>query len=457
MKNKKLIIILVLLFICSISTYAIYRVRGNVGVNLSTAKWNVKVKDKELKTAGTVDLTFTKNDIVWESNSKVKEGTIAPGSKGTINFNVDATGTEVSTDVLVKITKTNDNPNINVTTNNDYTFINVNDTNKVKAITINIEWLKNDDDANNTLDNNEINKLFDINVKVTVKQSFKELKLLRKAILKDNGGIDTIKAKETPDFSKAAATKEGMFMAEDDYGESYYYRGVADNWVSFAGFYWHIIRINGDGSIRLIYSGTKTNNTGAGKQIGASAYNTSSNGEKYADYKISTVKNVVDNWYKTNILDKGYDNKIADTGYCNDMSKVNAEVFGAGDRLYINKRPTLRCPNKDIDLLSKGNNKLTYAVGLLTWDEASFAGGSANYSNTDYYLYNGTQYWTMTPVHCHDFRASVGVIVSGGDTYGDLYDNFVNYSNGVRPILSLKSDVTIRSGDGTETNPYVVN
>ena len=53
-------------------------------------------------------------------------------------------------------------------------------------------------------------------------------------------------------------------MAEDDYGESYYYRGKADNWLSFAGFYWRIIRINGDGSIRLIYSGTKDNHTGVG-------------------------------------------------------------------------------------------------------------------------------------------------------------------------------------------------
>ena len=117
----------------------------------------------------------------------------------------------------------------------------------------------------------------------------------------------------TPDFSKNATTKEGMFMAEDEYGESYYYRGAADNWVSFAGFYWRIIRINGDGSIRLIYSGTKTSHTGDGAQIGISAYNPKYDNQKYADYKISTIKTVVENWYKTNIMDKGYNNTIADT------------------------------------------------------------------------------------------------------------------------------------------------
>ena len=88
-----------------------------------------------------------------------------------------------------------------------------------------------------------------------------------------------IKAKVTPDFSKTATTDEGLFMAEDDEGESYYYRGaVKNNYVSFAGFIWRIIRRNGDGSIRMIYSGKSTSDTGEDITIGKSAYN-----EKYWD------------------------------------------------------------------------------------------------------------------------------------------------------------------------------
>ncbi len=260
----------------------------------------------------------------------------------------------------------------------------------------------------------------------------------------------------TPDFSKIATTKEGMFMAEDDYGESYYYRGVADNWVSFAGFYWRIIRINGDGSIRLIYSGTKANNTGDGAQIGISDYNRNSDNEKYADYKISTIKNVVDNWYKTNILDKGYDNKIQDTGYCNDMSKKSEDAFGSWNRLWENKNPTLKCPDKASDLLSKSNNKLTYPVGLITWDEASFAGGRYGVSN-NYYLTAGKWYWTMTPSRW-SVDVGVGCVGFAGSLGGSLGHNYVNYSSpGVRPVLSLKSDTVVISGGGTEANPYVVN
>ena len=59
-----------------------------------------------------------------------------------------------------------------------------------------------------------------------------------------------------------------MYAKEDDYTattgmKSYYYRGAVDNnWVKFGkdstgkDIYWRIIRINGDGSIRMIYSGT---------------------------------------------------------------------------------------------------------------------------------------------------------------------------------------------------------
>ena len=49
-----------------------------------------------------------------------------------------------------------------------------------------------------------------------------------------------IKAKGTPDFNKIApndSETDGLYMAEDDDGESCYYRGaVKNNYVSFAGF-----------------------------------------------------------------------------------------------------------------------------------------------------------------------------------------------------------------------------
>ena len=48
-----------------------------------------------------------------------------------------------------------------------------------------------------------------------------------------------------------------MYSAPDDYGTSWYFRGKQSyNYVNFAGFTWRVVRINGDGSIRLILDGT---------------------------------------------------------------------------------------------------------------------------------------------------------------------------------------------------------
>ena len=98
-----------------------------------------------------------------------------------------------------------------------------------------------------------------------------------------------IKAKGTPNFAKIAPNDtetDGLYMAEDDEGESYYYRGaVKNNYVSFAGFTWRIIRRNGDGSIRMIYSGKSTTDTGEATTIGKSQFNSKYWDSTYVGYK----------------------------------------------------------------------------------------------------------------------------------------------------------------------------
>ena len=98
-----------------------------------------------------------------------------------------------------------------------------------------------------------------------------------------------IKAKGTPNFAKIAPNsdeEDGLYAAEDDEGESYYYRGaVRNNYVSFAGFTWRIIRRNGDGSIRMIYSGKSTSDTGETVTIGNSKFNSKYWDPTYEGYK----------------------------------------------------------------------------------------------------------------------------------------------------------------------------
>ncbi len=72
----------------------------------------------------------------------------------------------------------------------------------------------------------------------------------------DTEGCPTVNADGTVQVTGREDTTGYLCSAPDDYGSSYYYRGnVENNWVKFGGYYWRILRINGDGSIRMIYAG----------------------------------------------------------------------------------------------------------------------------------------------------------------------------------------------------------
>ena len=293
----------------------------------------------------------------------------------------------------------------------------------------------------------------------------------------------------TPDFSQTATTDEGIYSAQDDYGTSYYFRGAStNNYVKFANKYWRIIRINGDGTIRLIYDGTSAHANGESstdRQISTSAFNSSYNDNAYVGYMYgqtgassysathantnsSTIKTTVDNWYKTNIVDAGYSDKVADVIYCNDRQIDNLSGYGtalgygrnqtaymARYRLYTNKSPVLTCTNKNdrftVDDTTNGNGALTYPVGLITADEMSMGGAVYASSNSSYYLYTGNDYWTMSPCFFRSGNAHEFYVDSSGNiNYSSVY-----YSNGVRPVLSLKSDISV-TGSGTQSDPWVV-
>ena len=300
----------------------------------------------------------------------------------------------------------------------------------------------------------------------------------------------------TPDFTQTATTDEGIYATEDDYGTTYYFRGaVENNYVKFAGYYWRIIRINGDGSIRLIYDGTSAHANGESsedRQIGISAYNSTYGDNAYVGYMMgidnecestticpgntrttsysqattntysSIIKIAVDNWYKTNIQDEGYSDKIADVIYCNDRSVNNNEGYGNNvvyykvyERIVRNYAPDLKCNQKNdsftVNDITDGNRALTYPVGLITTDEISMAGGVYTINNSSFYLSTGNSFWTMSPAsfvnnHVYMWRLRY-------DGYVD--NNYTNATNGIRPVISLKSSVQLQ-GNGTLESPFNV-
>ena len=282
-------------------------------------------------------------------------------------------------------------------------------------------------------------------------------------------------------------------------GTSYYYTGdtsliEVNNWVQFAGFYWRIIRINGDGSIRMVYQGTSVNTTGEETQIGTSVFNSTRSDNMYVGYMYgssssdyntthantnsSTIKSALDTWYSTYIENEQsnvhYGQYIdGNAGFCGDRTPSTSEsssngsggtgarttYYGAYIRLRENNNPSLQCNNQDIYTTSDssiGNKSLQYPIGLVSADEVTLAGGGSNVWDYNYYLYTGQNYWTMSPYRYNN-NAYVFLVYNDGSLGAGptLLGQFVNGSFGVRPVINLRADVQL-TGSGTTSDPFVV-
>ena len=180
----------------------------------------------------------------------------------------------------------------------------------------------------------------------------------------------------------------------------------------------------------------------------------------------STIKTAIDTWYAANMT--SYTNKLEDTPYCNDrtiyqLNGWNPNGGSTTSHLYFNAygrtqspyTPSLTCNTNDAFTVSasNGNGKLTYPVGLLTADEIRLAGGKSGTKNSTYYLYTNQYWWSGSP-NCFSFDNAYEFYVYNT---GNLNNQGVYPARGVRPTVSLKPGTKFSSGgDGTSTNPYVV-
>ena len=177
----------------------------------------------------------------------------------------------------------------------------------------------------------------------------------------------------------------------------------------------------------------------------------------------------IDNWYKNNILNKTDENNISYSEYLTDNIFCNDRILSSGDgfslskttiynpykRLITTKVPSLICSqtsDKFTVSSSIGNGKLTYPVGLITADEAYFAGGKYYNNNNRYYLYTGTTYWTGSPYSFYPSGGHANAWLVNSSGY--LYADWVTLLYGARPVLNLSSNILISSGSGTYNNPY---
>ena len=307
----------------------------------------------------------------------------------------------------------------------------------------------------------------------------------------------------TPDFTKSACDDEtceshekGVFETTDDDGTSYYYRGsVENNYVYFANRYWRIIRINGDGSIRMIYDGTTAHPNGESstdRQAGTSQFNISDTDNMYLGYMYtsgeahglgtsSTIKQANDNFY-TGVLSSYASYIDTDAGFCGDRSTLNLQNgVGTGTVLTYMKgylrvstsTPSLSCENSSdlytVSSSSIGNKALTYPVGLITADEVILSGSSGgifdgNYNYQKYapdsYLTTGNHFLTMTPSGYYTPFGNVNrfALLFYVSTSGYIDDTGAMYSIeiGLKPVINIRGNVSI-SGQGTMEEPYMIS
>ena len=324
------------------------------------------------------------------------------------------------------------------------------------------------------------------------------------ASLRDNNTLKT--PITTPGAAVSTADEALLASAEDDYGTSYYFRGaVTNNYVEFANKCWRIVRVSGDGSVKLILHNDNTagvanpcdaanNNASAAfarysGETYKSVFNEKGDDNAYVGFKYgtpgsstyedthaninnSTILTNLETWYTNNL--KTYADTIADTVWCNDKTNVtdtsydpwgwtpngygygkNVTYYGATQRLIsTNGRtggtgPSLKC--------NSGLSKINSKVGLITADELAYAGYAAALKNTTTYLQENatdTDWLSLSPSVFFSVYAFVWS-VNGGS--GDFGNYSVNSDGGVRPAISLIISTTISGGTGTSEDPYVVN
>lgn len=168
----------------------------------------------------------------------------------------------------------------------------------------------------------------------------------------------------------------------------------------------------------------------------------------FANVNSSTVKEKIDSWFAGHMID-GF---LEDTIWCNDKNYFYFDFFGRQSPYYVpydynGRQSLISCPNMSRDgysvtTESGGNGTLTYPVGLLTYPEYRLAGAIS-------YLTTGEKWLTMSPA----------LISSSGDVFSISASGYQSTVGtweeaGVRPVVSLKHDIKVKSGDGTVSSPY---
>ncbi len=300
--------------------------------------------------------------------------------------------------------------------------------------------------------------------------------------------------------SNLSANEHSLSLTKDSYGNSYYFRGsVQNNYVIFNSMCWRIVRIQGDGSIKLILEDSTKNSSckNASKNpfisssstaiYGYSNTNNSNLGtsknpyrSNYKSGQSNSMRTTLNNWIKNNfsasllIRLKQEDWCVNYTGLWYNSSGISVYESSIGST-YVT---TLQAAYFD-DVIGKPSNfyplrcnsgeKSHDYAGLLTASEAFAAGIGSRYSwsysnNKDCYLSNpfptnsnGGSWFLATPYGRNNLTDTIYTLPSYTSSF------YINHSSTatstkIRPVIVLASGTSYSTGGtGTKDNPYKVS
>lgn len=262
----------------------------------------------------------------------------------------------------------------------------------------------------------------------------------------------------TIDFTSSSTTT-GLFKNTSSGEVTYFYRGnVTNNYVSFAGLTWRIIKIDKYGT-RVVLDSIIDTQSQWGTNPGTNA--SLDDAISVLSYDNSPVKTIVDSWYSSNL--SSYSSIIKTSLFCLDESYQTMSSSGNGGVTVYYFGSYIRNGKDSAGYtpeFSCGSEYVReYNVGLLSGDEVAFAGGVFNTNNTGYYLYNGSissDWWTLSPSYFDSSLGTVGMLIVNGST-GKFYDwpngSTIENSMGIRPVITLDTD-KLSGGSGTLSDKY---
>ena len=308
--------------------------------------------------------------------------------------------------------------------------------------------------------------------------------------------------------SGQASTESVLSATQDNLGTTYYYRGgVQDNYVLFNNMCFRIVRIEGDGSVKLTLAGevaagaTNCNgvtDTSAVLNNGASATygykeTTGLDGSStwyMADYEndgktatnttgntSTSLKESLDAWFDSKFKSEGAltaaGNKVKNDEWClggNDNYKYNdstgalldaagiQSIYNQDEYYHWNYAPAKRMwTTKTTDLTcGETEDVIESRVGAITADEVALAGGTTS-GNYTYYLYEnakGMYYWTLSRAGFSFYDGGAFFVYSNGYLGSDSVS--IN-DPAVRPSVTLVTNTQITKGTGIKGDPYIIN